>query len=105
LNSDISVVLHLFFISLKNWSQNHLDYFLRFSLKTGGDGFFRFGFTTGGDGFFGLGLKTDSSGWVIWALKSPRRFLGLGLKTKQTSVYRLRHKTDGGRTAWTYIEI
>jgi hypothetical protein len=27
-------------------------------------------------------------------------FLGLGLKTKQTSVCRLCHKTDGGRSAW-----
>jgi hypothetical protein len=35
----------------------------------------------GGGGFFSLGLKTDSSGLVIWASKSPRRFLGLGLKT------------------------
>jgi hypothetical protein len=29
----------------------------------------------GGGGFPGLGLKTGSSGLVIWALKSPRRFL------------------------------
>jgi hypothetical protein len=36
----------------------------------------------GGGGFFGLGLKIDSFGLVIWASKSPRRFLGLGLKTK-----------------------
>jgi hypothetical protein len=36
----------------------------------------------GGGGFSGLGLKTGSSGLVIWASKSPRRFLGLGLKTK-----------------------
>jgi hypothetical protein len=53
----------------------------------------------GGGGFPGLGLKTDSSGLVIWALKSSRRFLGLGLKTKQTLVCRLRHKTEGGRSA------
>jgi hypothetical protein len=53
----------------------------------------------GGGGFPGLGLKTGSSGLVIWASKSPRRFLGLRLKTKQTSVCQLRHKTDGGR--WT----
>ncbi len=53
----------------------------------------------GGGGFSGLGLKTGSSGLVIWASKSPRRFLGLGLKTKWASVYRLRHKTDGGRSA------
>jgi hypothetical protein len=36
----------------------------------------------GGGGFSGLGLKTGSFGLVIWILKSPRRFLGLGLKTK-----------------------
>jgi hypothetical protein len=53
----------------------------------------------GGGGFPVLGLKTDSSGLVIWASKSPRRFLGLGLKTKWASVCRLRHKTDGGRSA------
>jgi hypothetical protein len=48
--------------------------------------------------FSGLGLKTGSSGLVFWALKSSRRFLGLGLKTKRVLVCRLRHKTDGGRT-------
>jgi hypothetical protein len=53
----------------------------------------------GGGGFFGLGLKTGSSGLVIWVSKSPRRFLGLGLKTKWASVCRLCHKTDGGRSA------
>jgi hypothetical protein len=55
------------------WPQNHWDSFSWFSLKIG------------------------SSGLMIWALKSPRRFLGLDLKTKQASVYRLRHKTDEGR--------
>jgi hypothetical protein len=54
----------------------------------------------GGEGFPGLGLKTGMSGLVICALKSPRRFLGLGLKTKQVSVCRLHHKIDGGRSAW-----
>ena len=53
--------------------------------------------TCGGDekhGFGGLGLKTTAwisrfglktggSGLVIWASKSLRRFLGLGLKTKE----------------------
>jgi hypothetical protein len=53
----------------------------------------------GGGGFSGLGLKTDNSSLVIWASKSPRRFLGLCLKTRQASVCRLRHKTDGGRLA------
>jgi hypothetical protein len=37
----------------------------------------------GGGGFPGLSLKTGSYGLVIWASKSPRRFLGLGLKTKR----------------------
>jgi hypothetical protein len=53
----------------------------------------------GGGGFPGLGLKTGISGLVIWGSKSPRRFLNLGLKTKWASVCRLRHKTDGGRSA------
>jgi hypothetical protein len=53
----------------------------------------------GGGGFPGLGLKIGSSGLVIWASKSPRRFLGLGLKTKRASVCRLHHKTDRGRLA------
>jgi hypothetical protein len=53
----------------------------------------------GGGQFSGLCLKTGSSGLVIWASKSPRRFLSLGIKTKWTSVCRLRHKTDGGRSA------
>jgi hypothetical protein len=53
----------------------------------------------GGGGFSGLGLKTGNSGLVIWASKSPRRFLGLGLKTKRASVCRLCHKTNGGRSA------
>jgi hypothetical protein len=39
-----------------------------------------------GGGFPGLGLKTGISDLVILASKSPRRFLVLGLKTKQTSV-------------------
>jgi hypothetical protein len=54
----------------------------------------------GGGGFPGLGLKTDIFGLVIWASKSPRRFLGLDLKIKQASVCRLRQKTDGGRSTW-----
>jgi hypothetical protein len=53
-----------------------------------------------GEGFLDLGLKTGSSGLVICASKSPQRFLGFGLKTKQPSVCRLRHQTDGVRSAW-----
>jgi hypothetical protein len=53
----------------------------------------------GGGGFPGLDLKTGSFGLVIWSSKSPRRFLGLGVKTKRASVYRLCQKTDGERSA------
>jgi hypothetical protein len=52
----------------------------------------------GGGGFPGLGLKIGNSGLVIWTSKLPRRFFDLGLKTKWASVYRLRHKTDRGRS-------
>jgi hypothetical protein len=45
--------------------------------------------------FPGLDLKTDSSDLLIWASKSLRQFLGLGLKTKRATVCRLRHKTNG----------
>jgi hypothetical protein len=54
----------------------------------------------GGGGFPGLGLKTDSFGLAIWASKSPRWFLGFGLKTKWASICRLHHKTDERRSAW-----
>jgi hypothetical protein len=42
---------------------------------------------------------------VIWSSKSPRRFFGLSLNTKQASVCRLRHKTDGGGWHETRVEI
>jgi hypothetical protein len=48
----------------------------------------------GGGGFLGLGLTTGIYGWVIWALKSPRWFLGLGFKTMWVMDCRLRLKTD-----------
>jgi hypothetical protein len=54
----------------------------------------------GGGVFFGLGLKIGNFGVVICASKSPRRFLVLGLKTKQTSICRLHHQTNGWRLAW-----
>jgi hypothetical protein len=76
-----------------------LGWFLRFGLKTGGDGFLVEAQNQGGGGFPGSGLKTGSYGLVICASKSLWRFLGLGLKTKQASIYRLHHKTDGGRSA------
>jgi hypothetical protein len=53
----------------------------------------------GGGGFPSLGLKTGSFGLVIWASKSLRQFLGLGLKTKWASVCRLRRKIDRGKSA------
>jgi hypothetical protein len=52
-----------------------------------------------GGGFPGLGLKTGSFDLVIWASTSPRRFLGLDLKTMWASVCQLRHKTERGRSA------
>jgi hypothetical protein len=54
----------------------------------------------GGGGFSDLGLKTDSFSLVIWASKSPQRFLSLGFKTKCSSVCRLCHKTNGEMSAW-----
>jgi hypothetical protein len=59
----------------------------------------------GGGDFPGLGVKTSGSDLVIWASKSPRRFLGSGLKTKWALVYRLRHKTDEGGRRGTHVEI
>jgi hypothetical protein len=50
--------------------------------------------------FPNLGHKTGSFDLIIWASKLPRRFLGLCLKTKQATVRRLHHKTDGRRIAW-----
>jgi hypothetical protein len=77
------------------------DGFSRFGLKIGGDGFSRFGLKTGGYGFSRFGLKIGSYNFVIWALKSPRRFLGFSLKTKRAAVCRLHHKTDRRmKTAW-----
>jgi hypothetical protein len=38
----------------------------------------------GGGGFPDFGLKTGSSSLVIWASKSPRRFLFVGCATKPT---------------------
>jgi hypothetical protein len=49
----------------------------------------------GGRGFPGLSLKTGSSGLGIWASKSLRQFLGLGLKTKDALVCWLCRQTDG----------
>jgi hypothetical protein len=59
----------------------------------------------GGGGFPGLGLKIGSFGLVIWASKSPRRFLGLGLKTKRVRFVGCATKsTEEGRRG-TRVEI
>jgi hypothetical protein len=49
----------------------------------------------GGGEFPGLVLKTGSCGLMIWASKSPRRFLNLGIKTKWVMVCQLPLKIDG----------
>jgi hypothetical protein len=87
-------------------TQNHWNGFLRFCLKTGGEGFLVEPQNQGGVGFPCLVLKTGSYGLVICASKSPRRFLDLELKIKQSLVCRLRHKTDEGmRRRRTRVEI
>jgi hypothetical protein len=48
-----------------------LGQFLRFDLKTGGDGFLVEPQNQGGAGFFGLDLKIGNYGLVIWTSKSP----------------------------------
>jgi hypothetical protein len=56
--------------------------------------------------FLGLELKTDSSGLVIWESKISRWFLDLCLKTMQSTVCRLHHKTDGRMIqCGAYVEI
>jgi hypothetical protein len=54
----------------------------------------------GGGGFPSLGHKTGSYGLVIWVSKSPRRFVGSSFKTKQATIYQLRHKIDRTVIAW-----
>jgi hypothetical protein len=76
------------------WPQNHRDDFSPFGLKIGDDGFSRFDHKTGGGGFPDLDLKIDIYDFMIWGSKSSRRFLDLIIKTKQTTVCRLCHKTD-----------
>jgi hypothetical protein len=82
------------------WPQNRLRWFSPGLASKSVVGFLVEPQNQGGGGFPSLALKTDSFGLVIWASKSPRRFPGLDLKTKWATVYRLRHKTDGRRSAW-----
>jgi hypothetical protein len=51
------------------------------------------------DGFLRYGLKTDGMCFPVWVSKLPRRFFGLGLKTKQAFICQLRHKIVKGRMA------
>jgi hypothetical protein len=87
-----------------------------FSLKTKVNSFSRFGLKIGGYSSCGLALKpltrvsrfwsqTGSCGLVIWPMKSPRRFLGLGLKTKWAMVCQVRYKIDGRMETRTRVEI
>jgi hypothetical protein len=103
-----------FFVELQNQglrfvsglASKPLGRFLWFVLKIGGDGFLVEPQNQGGGGFSDVGLKTGRYGLVIWASKSPRWFLHLGLKIKQASIYWLCHKTDGRmRRRGTRVEI
>jgi hypothetical protein len=59
----------------------------------------------GGGGFSSFGLKIDSSGLVIWASKSLRRFLGLGLKTMWALFVSCATKPMEGGWSETRVEI
>jgi hypothetical protein len=76
------------------WPQNRWRWFSPVSPQNRWQQFLPIWYQTGGGGFPGLGLKTGSFGLVIWASKSPWRFLSLGLKTKWVMICRLRLKTD-----------
>jgi hypothetical protein len=59
-----------------------------------------------------MNMETRSAGFLVepqnqgrkflpvWPQNRWRRFLGLGLKTKRASIYRLHHKIDERRLAW-----
>jgi hypothetical protein len=74
------------------WPQNHWDGLSVVWTQNYWDGFSQFGLKTGGDGFPCLDLKAGSYSLMIYATKSPWRFLGLGLKAKWATVCRLHHK-------------
>jgi hypothetical protein len=59
----------------------------------------------GGGWFPGLGLKTGSYGLVIWASKSLRQFLGLGLKPSMLQFVGCATKLTGERRRGTRVEI
>jgi hypothetical protein len=56
------------------WPQNHLNGFLRFDLKIGGDGFQRFGLKTCCDDFLQFALKIGGDGFSWFDLKTDGRF-------------------------------
>jgi hypothetical protein len=53
----------------------------------------------GGVGFCQFGPQNRQHWFGDLGSKPPRRFLGLGFKTKWASICRLHHKIDGGRSA------
>jgi hypothetical protein len=57
----------------------------------------------GGGEFSGMSLKIGSFSLMIWTLKSPQRFIGLSLKIKWASVYRLHNKTGERRLMWDML--
>jgi hypothetical protein len=59
----------------------------------------------GGGGFPDLGLKTSSSGLVIWAAKSPRRFLGWASKPSRLRFVSCATKPTKGSRRVTRVEI
>jgi hypothetical protein len=59
----------------------------------------------GGGGFPGLGLKIDSSGLVIYASKSPRRFIGLTSKPSSFWFVGCATKSMEGCRRETHVEI
>jgi hypothetical protein len=59
----------------------------------------------GGGGFSSLDLKISNYNLMILTLKSPRCFLGLCLKIKRASIYRLRHNPMEGGRRETRVEI
>jgi hypothetical protein len=59
----------------------------------------------GGGGFSDLGLKTSGFNLVIWALKSPRWYFGLGSKKKWASVIGCATKPTEGCRRGTRVKI
>jgi hypothetical protein len=63
------------------WPQNHLDDFLWFDLKTGGDSFLRLASKPVVTVFFNLALKSVVMISLGLTSKLVSRFFGLGIKT------------------------